>query len=98
MKEIKVHSTRYQIEEFKNSVIWKDIKRELSAWKLAFRKEMMAIVDDSATENPSTASVLMHLGDINGRQKAVDYILSLPDIFLNILEDTKDGSRRESTE
>ena len=40
----------------------------------------------------------LHMGDINGRQKAVDDFLALPDVFLQILEDKKDDSRRESAE
>ena len=48
---------------------------------------MMGIVSDAEAENPSTAAVLMHMGDINGRVKAVDYLLELPKIFLQVLED-----------
>ena len=87
MKELKVNATRDQIEEFKESVIWQDIKRELFSWQRGFNKEMMSIVDEAASENPSTASVLLHMGDLNGRQKAVDYLISLPDVFLSLKEE-----------
>lgn len=87
--EIKVYSTRDQIEDFKTSVIWKDIIRELHMWQRGFKREMESIVDDAAENNPSTASVLLHMGDINGRIKTVEYIKSLPDIFLQLLEDKK---------
>ena len=97
-KQIVVHSTKSDIESFMDSFLWKDIKRELGTWKKGFRAEAESIVDDAVETNPSTASVLMHLGDINGRMKTVDYLLSLPTIFLQILEDQKDDTRRNETE
>ena len=98
MKEILVNSTKNQIEDFKNSLLWADIKRELKAWQKGFDIEMKSIVDNSAEANPSTASVLLHMGDLNGRIKAVEYLLSLPDIFLNILEEKENVARRKSTD
>ena len=86
MKEIKVNSSKNELKEFKKSIIWADIVRELKSWKEGFKREQSSIVDDAATANPSTASVLLHMGDLNGRQKAVDYLLSLPDIFINIID------------
>lgn len=87
LEEIKVRVTIGDLEEFKESLLWKDIRRELLAWKRGFESEMRAIVDNASSSNPSTANVLMHMGDINGRIKAVDYMLSLPEIFINILKD-----------
>jgi hypothetical protein len=87
---MEVRATRDQVEEFLNSILWKDIKRELGYWKKGFNQELMGIVSDSITENPSTATVLMHMGEIHGRVKAVDYLLELPKIFLQILEDEAD--------
>ena len=98
MREVEVYSTRGQIEDFQSSIIWADIVRELDAWKIGFEIEMSSIVDDAAKENPSTAAVLLHMGDVNGRTKAIEYLLSLPDIFLQILEDKKDDTRRKQTE
>lgn len=92
MKEIKILSTYESVLEFKDSILWKDLRRELKAWKRGFKIEEESIVEDAAETNPSTASVLLHLGDINGRKKAVDYMLQLPDIFLQILEDQKNKS------
>lgn len=89
LEEIKVLSARGDFEAFKESLIWIDLKRELESWKIGFENEMKAIVDKSATENPSTASVLMHMGDINGRIKAVDYMLQLPDILMEMVEAQK---------
>ena len=56
-----------------------------------YGQEMLSIVDEAESSNPSTASVLLHMGDLNGRQKAVDYFLSLPDVFLNIIEEMKEN-------
>ena len=94
-KLMTVRATREQITDFIESLLWKDMKRELGAWKKGFDNEMKTIVDDAASTNPSTANVLLHMGDLNGRLKAVDYLLSLPNIFLQILEDQKDDSKRE---
>lgn len=91
--EVIVNATKDQIEEFKESVLWHDIVNELAVWKQGFNDEMMSIVDNAAETNPSTASVLLHMGDLNGRQKAVDYLLSLPDVFLQILEDKKSTNK-----
>lgn len=84
MESTKINATLDQIEALKESVIWNDITRELEAWKKGFAMEQDAIVDDAATENPSTASVLLHMGDLNGRRKAVDYVLSILDVFIDI--------------
>jgi len=89
VEEVEICATKDQIEDFKVSVLWKDIVTELLAWKEGFTREMQSIVDDAARDNPSTASVLLHMGDLNGRQKAVNYFLTLPDVFLGILESRK---------
>ena len=93
LESVKVSVTIGDLEEFKKSLIWRDMKRELLSWKKGFEREMMSMVDNIATTNPSSAQVLTHLGEINGRTKAVDYMLSLPDIFIGILE-----SDQKSTE
>lgn len=91
-------STRDQVEEFKKSLIWRDIKNELKEWKKSFEMEMKSIVDDAESNNPSTASVLLHMGDLNGRIKAVEYMLGIPDLFLSLLEDKKDAARLNETD
>lgn len=87
MTTIEVNATRDQLEDFKESVLWADIVRELEAWQRGFNEEMMSIVDEAAGNNPSTAAVLLHMGDLNGRQKAVDSFLSIPDVFLQYIEE-----------
>jgi len=99
MNEIVVRATKEQINEFKESLLWQDIVNELMNWKEGFNREMQSIVDDAATENPSTASVLLHMGDLNGRQKAVDYMINILDMFLSILESKEqenDSGRNET--
>lgn len=95
LSDVKVRVTKGDLEEFKKSILWGDIKRELHAWKKGFESELKSIVDSAATTNPSTASVLMHMGDINGRMKTVDYMLSLPDVFIGILESEESKSGEE---
>ena len=98
MEGIQIRTTVDQLEEFKESILWADMVEELKSWKEGFNREMLSIVDNAEGENPSTASVLLHMGDLNGRQKAVDYFLSLPDVFLDLLkmklEDKKDGRNK----
>lgn len=89
LERIKVRATVGDIEEFKESIVWLDILRELEAWRTGFEIERSAIVDNAQSDNPSTASVLMHLGDINGRMKAVDYLKMIPDIFIQMLKEEK---------
>jgi hypothetical protein len=98
MKEITINTTKDQIEMITGSVFWHDVVTELEAWKEGFRREMESIVDKAAVDNPSSASVLLHMGDINGRIKAVDYLLSLPDVFLSILEEKANDAKRSRTD
>jgi|LGOV01.1.fsa_nt_gb hypothetical protein len=97
MEGPKVRATKDQIKEFKDSILWKDIKCELSAWKTICRHEYSQVVNDciDPKSNRSTASVQMHLGEINGREKAVNYMLSIPNMFLQLLEGDKDEPGRE---
>lgn len=96
--ERKLNTTKGEIERFKSSVLWADIRRELKAWSHGFNLEMSSIVDDAAHKNESTAAVLMHLGDLNGRQKAVAYFLSMLDIFAEDLQEKADDAKRESAD
>jgi hypothetical protein len=97
-ERISITSTKSQIEEFKESLIWKDIVTELDTWLEGFRQEQDGIVEDAATSNPSTASVLMHMGDLNGRRKAIMYVLGLPDMFISILKDKISDSEELNSE
>ena len=95
-----IRSTKAQLEEFKKSFIWQDIVDELTNMsKLAMLEYDVvgeAVIDDEGfKKTPSTGETLIHLGDIKGRRKAVNYFLSIPDILINILEDKKHDTGRE---
>ena len=83
------------IKEFKKSILWADMRDELLFWLEGFKDEQEGITDDAIEGNKSTASVLMHLGDLTGRKKAVNYLLGMLDVFLSEFEvkkeDKKDG-------
>ncbi len=93
MEAIQIRVSKEAVEEFKESILWTDIVEELKSWKEGFNREMLSIVDDAESNNPSTASVLLHMGDLNGRQKAVDYFLSLPDVFIDLLNEKKEEKK-----
>ena len=95
---ILINATKNQIENFKKSFLWKDIVRELEFWSEGFAREQDAIVDNAESANPSTAAVLLHYGDINGRKKAVAYMLGILDVFLDVLEAKKNDTRRNKTD
>jgi len=92
MEQVKLRATKDSIKKLVESILWQDIVNELEFWKEGFQLEQDSIVDDAETENPSTASVLLHMGDIHGRKKAVDYMIGLPDVFLGILETNEEVS------
>ena len=86
IKEVKFVSTVGDLEELKKSLPWCDIVNELELWKTGFENELKSIVNISVDSNPTSASILMHLGDINGRIKAVDYLLELPNVLIEFLK------------
>lgn len=96
--EVEIGSTKLQIEEFIKSIIWNDIKRELDKWKSGASQEYSRVIGDvisgdSGIENPD-----MYLGNLYGREMTINFILSLPNMFLEILKDKEgksDGTRHE---
>jgi hypothetical protein len=93
----KIRSTRTQVEEFKESFLWLDIKDELERLTKNAQLEYDIVgephIDDQGFKIvPNESETLIHLGDIKGRRKAVEYFLQIPDIFLSILEDNKEVS------
>lgn len=97
MKDEILLSTKVQIEEFKESFIWKDITNYLKNLANLAQLEYDIVgephIDDQGYKIvPNSSETLIHLGDIKGRRKAVDHFLNIPDIFLNSLEDEKDDS------
>ena len=96
--EVRIDATKGQIEEFKESLLWKDICRELEIWKKMCNEEYGRVVGEcinADVEKPNTATTLMHLGDIYGREKAMDYVMSILDVFLQILEERDNESGHE---
>ena len=98
MKEPIVRATKIQIEEFQDSPLWKDIKRELGQWKTACKHEYGQVVGEAIESDSSSSRVFMHLGSLYGREMTVDFLLQLPTMFLQILEDKKDDLERERTD
>lgn len=92
---IEVNSTKAQIEDFKESILWADIVRELEAWSEGFLREQDGIVDEAASTNPSTGSILLHMGDLNGRRKAVQYFVGILDVFLDVKNDKSKSTTKE---
>lgn len=91
-----VASTKSQLEEFKESLIWKDMSREIRMLEKAATIEYDS-VGESKKENgveisPSTGEILIHIGDIKGRKKAAAYFLNILDILISEVEVQEDDS------
>ena len=89
---VEIGATKLQIEEFRRSIIWNDIKRELDKWKSGASQEYSRVIGDvisggSGIENPD-----MYLGNLYGREATINFMLSLPNMFLEILKDKEDKS------
>ena len=103
MDEPTIRSTKSQVEEFKESFIWLDMVDEVNriAKNAAIEYDLVGeshVDDEGYKVIPNSSETLIHLGDIKGRRKAAVYFLSLPDIFLQILEGQEDDNRRNETE
>jgi hypothetical protein len=89
-------STKEQIKEFTESLIWKDFVNEMELLSDALSKEYDSVGEPRPEKGeiiyPNQAEVLIHLGDIKGRRKAIKYFLSLPNILINFIEGNKDDS------
>ena len=99
MEELEIRATKSQIEDFKESILWKDIKRELELWREMAKNEYSQVVGNVIAGNDDVKNSDMHLGSLYGREASIDYLLGMPDMFLQILEEEKeDESRLESTD
>ncbi len=90
--EVKINATKVQIEDFKDSLLWQDIKRELKMWQTAAGQEYSQVVGNVIAGESEIENSDMHLGSLYGREKTVEFLLSLPDMFLEILEEKEDES------
>ena len=90
-------ATRAQLEDFKESFIWEDIKEEL-----IHLYKQSGLEYDSVGEPPiepgKDVNPLIHLGEIKGHRKAVRYFLDIPDILIKLLEDEEDDSERSGAD
>lgn len=87
-----IRSTKSQVEDFKEGLLWKDIKRELMIWKRMAKNEYSQIVGQEIEKPAPNSNILMHLGSIYGREATVNYLLALPDVFIQILEERKNDT------
>ena len=88
-KEMKLRTTKDSIEEFKGSILWKDIKRELGIWKKMAGDELISLA-----QGCSGIEDLTQVARIGGRIEAINYMLEMPDIFLQEIND----ARRDETD
>jgi hypothetical protein len=96
MEEV-VNTTKAAIEDFKESLLWKDMVAEVLRCKALAMLEYDIVgephIDDEGHKIvPNSSETLIHLGDIKGRRKACDYFLSIPDILLSIIEEQKNDT------
>ncbi len=91
---IVIRSSRSEIVNFRNSILAKDMRRELLIWARV-AKSAYPEVDN-----------LLEKGRIDGRLEALDYVLGLPDNMIEVLEEREreikeeeeDGDRRNETD
>lgn len=98
-----IRTTVSEIESFRESTLWLDIVDELNDLANRAQLEYDLVGEPHVDDNgykivPNSSETLIHLGDIKGRRKAVSYFLNVLDILLQILEDKKNDSERESTD
>ena len=94
-----VRATKEQLEEFKESLIWQDIKDELTEQykRAGIEYELVGETrtdDEGRAIVPNSSDTLIHLGDIKGRRKSVRYFLSIPDILISILEEEQENDSK----
>ena len=96
--DVRVYATKTQIEEFKDSVLWQDICRELDFWAEGLIHEKESLPEKIVRENLSTAASLILYASTDERKAAIKYFKRIPDVFLEILEAKKDDSTRKRTD
>jgi hypothetical protein len=83
--DIIIRSTKSQLEDFKQSMIWKDIKRELGIWIRMAKDELLPLAMQCTTDDIPT-NTAAKLAAIGGRIEAIHHILQIPDNFIQELE------------
>ena len=90
--EVRINATRAQIEEFKESILWQDICRELDFWAEGIEQEKESLPEKIVKENLSSAASLVLYISADERKAAIKYFKRIPDVFLEILEEKSNGS------
>lgn len=101
MKAKGIRSTKGQMKEFMKSFIWLDIVDELKNLKRRIQLEYDLVGEPHTNDEgqlviPNTSETLIHLGDIKGRKKAMDYFLSIPEIIIQSLEIEEEENKNKS--
>lgn len=96
--EVEINATKNQVEDFKESVLWQDICRELDFWAEGLEVENELLPDEIVKKNLSTAAALTLFISIEERKAAVKYFKQIPEVFLQILEEKANDSGRNTTD
>ena len=81
-----VRSDKSELISFKNSVLAKDIRRELLRWK----RDVVGMYP--GTEN------MLEKGRIDGRLEGLKYVLGLIDVMIMVKEEMEDGLKHSKTD
>jgi hypothetical protein len=73
--EVEIQGTYDQYQDFTNSVVWNDIRKEIETW--------MEIIKNTL----GSSDVPMELYRMQGRLQALESVLSLPVDMMSLLED-----------
>ena len=89
-----MQATKDQINDFLESFLWKDMRKELLRFKRDASSEIMGVVGNCINNDKgnNSASVMMDLGSIYGRVTAIDYLLMLPEMLLSTIEEKTNES------
>ena len=87
MRDVMIRATKEQIRDFMSSILWKDMKRELGLWKTMAKNEYGQVVGDVIAGKSEMVNSDMHLGSLYGREATINFLLGLPGMFLQIIED-----------
>ncbi len=87
LADVIVRTTKGEIEEFKKSLLAKDMRREI-----------LVLIKMAEREYPE-ATTLMWKGNIDGRIEALGRMLEMPDRFIHKLkEDLEDKKQQQEEE
>lgn len=93
-----IKSTKAQLEEFKESFIWSDIKDELTQLDRLAQLEYDIVGEPHKNDSgslviPNSSETLIHLGDIKGRRKAVKYFLDIIDVLIDAVTQQQEDKK-----